>query len=146
MRVLSLRQPFASLIVAGVKRYECRSWYPTALGPLAIHASSGFAHHWREISADPVIKKALAEAEIEDATALPRGAILGFVTVAKVYLPEHPPKRLSKMDEAMLGAWHGLSLWRLTRPFALATAVPCKGALNLWSPPEAVAKAVLKEL
>lgn len=146
MRVLSLRQPFASLIVAGVKRYECRSWYPTSLGPLLIHASSGFAHGWKELSADPMIRKALEQAEIEDAAALPRGGILGYVTVQKIHPHDKKPPRLSKMDEALVGDWRGLTLWRLTRPYALAKAVPCKGALNLWFPQEPVIKAILKQL
>ncbi len=39
MKALSLWQPWASLIAAGVKRFETRGWPTTYRGPLAIHAS-----------------------------------------------------------------------------------------------------------
>lgn len=35
-----MRQPWASLLAAGVKRIETRDWHPRHVGPLAIHASS----------------------------------------------------------------------------------------------------------
>jgi len=38
MRALTIRQPWASLIAAGVKTIETRSWSTKYRGPLAIHA------------------------------------------------------------------------------------------------------------
>lgn len=38
MKVLTVRQPWASLISLGVKRIETRSWSTSFRGPLAIHA------------------------------------------------------------------------------------------------------------
>jgi hypothetical protein len=40
MRALSIRQPWASLIIAGVKNIENRSWTTSYRGPLLIHAST----------------------------------------------------------------------------------------------------------
>lgn len=40
MRVLSIKQPWASMIVRGAKRFEVRSWKTDYRGPLLIHASS----------------------------------------------------------------------------------------------------------
>lgn len=39
IKALSLWQPWASLIAAGVKRHETRHWSTAYRGPLAIHAS-----------------------------------------------------------------------------------------------------------
>lgn len=39
MKALSIRQPWASLIVAGVKDIENRSWRTTYRGPVLIHAA-----------------------------------------------------------------------------------------------------------
>lgn len=39
MKVLTLHQPWASLIALGVKTIETRSWSTTYRGPLAIHAA-----------------------------------------------------------------------------------------------------------
>lgn len=39
MKVITLWQPWASLIALGLKRYETRSWLTNYRGPLAIHAA-----------------------------------------------------------------------------------------------------------
>jgi hypothetical protein len=39
MKALSVRQPWASLIVLGIKDVENRTWRTNYRGPLAIHAS-----------------------------------------------------------------------------------------------------------
>ncbi len=49
MKALSLLQPWATLVVIGVKQIETRSWSTAYRGPLLIHASKGkagkiFAH------------------------------------------------------------------------------------------------------
>ena len=41
MRVLSVRQPWASLLVRGVKDIENRTWSTTYRGPVLIHACAG---------------------------------------------------------------------------------------------------------
>jgi hypothetical protein len=40
MKILSIRQPWAALIVAGLKDIENRTWRTAHRGPLLIHASS----------------------------------------------------------------------------------------------------------
>lgn len=42
MKVLTLHQPWASLIALGVKTIETRSWTTSYRGPLAIHAGASF--------------------------------------------------------------------------------------------------------
>src|SRR5580765_8422282 len=39
MKILSLHQPWASLVAIGAKRYETRSWKTDYRGPIAIHAA-----------------------------------------------------------------------------------------------------------
>lgn len=39
VKALTLWQPYASLIMAGLKRYETRSWSTQYRGPLVIHAA-----------------------------------------------------------------------------------------------------------
>ena len=41
MKVLSIREPYASLILSGVKKIETRSWKTNYRGELYIHASLG---------------------------------------------------------------------------------------------------------
>lgn len=42
MKILTVRQPWASLIVAGLKDVENRSWKPKYRGRIGIHAAMGF--------------------------------------------------------------------------------------------------------
>jgi hypothetical protein len=42
MKVLTLTQPWATLIAIGAKRIETRSWETLYRGPLAIHAAAGY--------------------------------------------------------------------------------------------------------
>lgn len=53
MRAITLWQPYASLLAAGIKRHETRSWSTKYRGPLIIHAAArkmdadGRALTWR---------------------------------------------------------------------------------------------------
>ena len=41
MKVLTIRQPWASLIIHGYKKFEFRSWQTKYRGDLLIHAGKG---------------------------------------------------------------------------------------------------------
>lgn len=41
MKVITVKQPFASLIAAGIKEYEFRTWKSKYRGKLLIHAGKG---------------------------------------------------------------------------------------------------------
>lgn len=41
MKILTIKQPYASLIAAGYKRYEFRSWKTNYRGKILIHAGAG---------------------------------------------------------------------------------------------------------
>lgn len=43
MKVLSIKEPFATLVKDGVKRYETRSWKTNYRGEIYIHASIGLS-------------------------------------------------------------------------------------------------------
>ena len=72
-RVLSLRQPWASLVAANEKLLETRSWRTSWRGPLLIHASGS------DPDAQAMERRGIQEA-LERASlagkALPHGAIL----------------------------------------------------------------------
>jgi len=48
MKVLTLKQPWASLIAAGYKHYEFRSWKTNYRGKLIIHAGKGIESEFLE--------------------------------------------------------------------------------------------------
>ena len=41
MKVITIKQPFASLIVLGIKKYEFRTWKTKYRGDILIHAGKG---------------------------------------------------------------------------------------------------------
>lgn len=65
VKVLSVRQPYASAIIRGLKTVEFRSWSTDYRGPLLIHAGS-------------TVDATEAYPEVERLTC-PRGAIIGLV-------------------------------------------------------------------
>ena len=137
MKVLSLRQPWASLIVMGDKRIENRSWPTDYRGRIAIHASARLGlRDWSEIVGGPPVP--LAEGVILDdgtilpaLSALPLGAILGSVEVVDCKRFEELPKRLRDDPHSEEGGF----CWLVENPRPLAEPYPCKGKLRLWESP-----------
>ena len=69
MKVLTIKQPWATLIMQGDKRFEFRSWQTKYRGELLIHAGKGI---------DKEAVKRLANYLPQE---LPQGKILGKVTL-----------------------------------------------------------------
>lgn len=123
-RALSIRQPWAELILQGRKTVECRTWHTRLRGPLVIHASTS-----RADLADPY-----------EASGLVFGAIVGAVDVVDVvgrrfawqWLLEHPRRLVPPIP--CRGA---CGLWRVTHPEALASvaALLARPAPALPAPP-----------
>ena len=88
MKVLSIQQPYASLIMLGFKTIETRSWATKYRGELLIHASAGKQYKGIPDN-DPFWKfyhLLFAKNKIEPIAKLPVGAILGKVTLEDTFL------------------------------------------------------------
>lgn len=90
MRVLSIQQPWAQLVIRGVKQIEIRSWTAAYKGRIAIHASANTK--WQEVEREWESSSAVARCFAEqgwidrdDLKALPRSAILGTVELLGVH-------------------------------------------------------------
>jgi hypothetical protein len=91
MRVLSIQQPYAQLVVRGVKRLEVRTWTTDFRGRIAIHASAAVPSHdiERESKTNRELGECFAEQgweNREDLKKLPRSAIIGTVELTGVHL------------------------------------------------------------
>jgi ASCH domain len=110
--VLTVRQPWAELIVSGIKDVENRSWSTSYRGRLWIHASVS------RVDREPEYVRVIERA--------PRGAIVGHVDLVDV-VTDAPSKW------AAPGKCH----WLLANPLRLEEPVSAVGRLGLWSvPPE----------
>lgn len=112
MKTLSIRQPWADLIIRGIKDVENRTWTTTYRGPLLIHASKGFVpghavrlygpqHEWEQ------------------------GGIVGMVDLVDVVRDSTSPWAQQTKD-----IWH----WLLANPRRVAFT-PTAGKLNLYDEP-----------
>jgi len=118
-RVITVQQPWATLIALGEKCVEYRSWATSYRGPLAIASSKGFPKHRREDCETGWAKKMLRKHGLS-ADDLPRGKVLcitalvgcreegrdyGFVLDCKRLKVFNPPIAIPR------GGFH-LGLWR----------------------------------
>jgi len=123
MKALSVRQPWASLIVAGKKTLEVRSRRTNHRGPLVICSSKTDAHS----------KAALAASELLPLAPYPGGVALGIVD-----LVDCRPARDGDHAGALCDL-HGAFVWVLDNPRQCHN-VPVLGKLGVFELPEEVAR------
>jgi len=112
VKALTVIQPWAQLIVEGVKDVENRSWNTKYRGRLYIHAGKSKRWPWL----------APRHAQYDHRT-ITYGAILGAVTLLDVI-------RDSASRFAEKGAYH----WLLADPVQFAESIPMRGRQGLWTP------------
>jgi hypothetical protein len=110
MKVLTVRQPWASLIVEGFKDVENRSWATTFRGKLGIHAAARYNHAAVDKCADL----------LDDPP--PLGALIGSVTLVDCV-------QGFSSEWAEPEMWH----WVLTEPKKLVRPRWMPGRLGLWN-------------
>lgn len=83
MKVLTIKQPFASLIVNGYKEYEFRTWKTKYRGEFLIHAGKG------------IDKKAMEKFSYLNLD-YPTGCIIGKVTLTDCVLIDEEARKMLK--------------------------------------------------
>lgn len=121
IRCLTVRQPFATLIISGPKRVENRPRPVSYRGPLLIHAGLSMD---REACAQHAALLPCPLAE------LPAGKILGCAQLVDC-VPLADPR--VQADPWASGPW----CWLLADPRPLPEPFACRGQLSLWTPPPA---------
>ena len=70
MKVLTLKQPWATLVAEGIKQYEFRTWKTNYRGKVLIHAGVGIDKNelkkFEDMNLECPSRRILAEVEIED--------------------------------------------------------------------------------
>lgn len=110
MKALTIFQPYAWLIVTGIKPIENRTWSTRHRGPLLIHAGAKWHAGWRE---------RIARFGIEVPDDLPMRGVVGIVDVTGVVKHSRSP---------WFDGPHG---WTLANPRELPF-VPIRGAQGLF--------------
>lgn len=146
MKVLSLLQPWASLVVLGHKKIETRSWNTKHRGSLLIHASAGKKKGCREINMD--FQQQFFHLQLAKYENLPFGAIIGqvnlvdtfgFNEVPRIWIEEGRqfalrgrPIDINKQEYSFGDYSPGRYGWLLSNPVEFPVIIPAKGSLSLW--------------
>ena len=131
MFAISLLQPWASLVVMGIKTIETRSWSTRHRGQILIHASQGKAGSI--FAEDLPFKK-----YIPDFKQLPFGAIIGLVTIDKILrtvdfeMNDTDMNALTFEEKAFGDYSSGRYGWIFTDPEEFKQPIPARGMPGLW--------------
>ena len=123
MKVLTIKQPWATLIMQGNKRFEFRSWQTKYRGELLIHAGKGI---------DKEAVKRLANYLPKE---LPQSKILGKVTLVDCIkmTPEFKEELLKENNEIYTkSSFHENYGWQLEDVNVFNEPIDAKGHLSLW--------------
>lgn len=123
MRCLSVRQPWAWLLIFGGKNIENRDWYTGHRGPLAIHAAKGMTkvEYYSAIDFVSRFDRATAmRVPYWDSPRLVRGAIIGTVDQVDCVGVSDSPWFQGKFGHVY------------TNPRPLEVPAPANGQLGFW--------------
>ena len=136
MKVISVSQPFATLIVKGFKVFETRSWAaPAAIigRELGIASTKTVkAEAWAH-AADPVFKDNYERTGLPPIEELVCGHLLGTVIVDAYELMTEEFMEDVSDEEQSYGWWNvGFYGWRLRQPRELLIPIAIRGAQGIY--------------
>lgn len=138
MKAITIKQPWATLIALGEKKFETRSWGTKYRGKLAIHAGKSVD---KDACEDSWIKSVLAEHGITTWKQLPTGVVLATTEligchkvslgVGSVVCTSGPI--IQGLEYEFGDYTEGRFAWELSNLQVLQESVPAKGQLSLWN-------------
>jgi activating signal cointegrator 1 len=136
VNAISLLQPWASAIAAGLKLVETRSWGTSCRGPLAIHASKGMKRDQREF----VLRQSNEDLEyltrigIMDSYDLPLGVVVATCELVDiVQFNAETVQQFTDREKRWGNFEHGRFGFSLANVKRLETPIPASGKLGIWN-------------
>lgn len=134
MKTITVRQPWAGLLVLGIKINETRSWNTKHRGLLAIHSSAKMSWEGEVtlkglMDSDPTKFFKGSEAY---KTCTELGCILGTVEIVETFSTNNvtPPQSM----ELMLGNYErNRYFWQCANPVLFASPILAIGKLSIWN-------------
>lgn len=120
MKVLSLKQPFAELVVSGKKKIELRKWNTNFRGEFLIHASK---------NPDKESMKKFGFMENE----LPLGFIVGKAELVEVKHYSNEKEHSADRDKHLASNFWGDYGFVLENPVKFDKPILAKGQLGFWN-------------
>ena len=125
MKVLSIKEPFATLIKDGVKIYETRSWKTNYRGEIYIHASLSLSKSERLESAKKYLKS-----EIKPGYILCKCELVDCIPMTDEFI-KYINKETSEYDYGLYS--EGRYAWKLKVLEVLDEPILAKGKLGIWN-------------
>lgn len=123
MKVLTIKEPWASLIINGYKKYEFRSWKTNYRGKIYIHAGltleKNMISRFEDYNLDYGKGEIIGEAVITDC----------------IKIDDEFNNNLIKQNKLVYGnhGHVGIYAWKLENIIKYERRIPCKGSLGLWN-------------
>lgn len=123
MKVLTIKEPWATLIIDGYKKYEFRSWKTNYRGKILIHAGLS-------------LEKDMLERFKDYNLNCSKGEIIGeAVLVDCILVNEEFNEQLRKLDPVVYGRSNHVETyaWKLENVKKYEKKIKVKGKLGLWN-------------
>ena len=125
MKVISIKEPFATLIKDKVKTYETRSWKTNYRGEIYIHASMALSKSENVETANKYLKS-----EINPGYILCRCELIDCIPMTKEFIDYI----YSQTNESNYGRYEeGRYAWELKVLEVLQNPISAKGKLGIWN-------------
>ena len=123
MKTLTIKQPWAQLVIEGFKKYEFRSWKTKYRGKILIHAGMNLEKEmlprFRDYKLNYSLGAIVGEAELVDC-----------ILVDKIF-----NEKLKEIDPIVYGKSNHTETyaWKLDKVKKYEKPIPVKGKLGLWN-------------
>jgi len=123
LKVLTIKEPWATLIIDGYKKYEFRSWKTNYRGKILIHAGMSLERDMLERFKDYNLK-------------CTKGAIIGEAEITDcILVDEEFNEKIRKINPIVYGRSNHVEnyAWKLENVIKYDKPIPVKGKLGLWN-------------
>uniref|UniRef100_S4PG71 Activating signal cointegrator 1 n=2 Tax=Pararge aegeria TaxID=116150 RepID=S4PG71_9NEOP len=140
-KCLSMHQPWASLLVEGIKRHEGRTWYTSHRGRLWIASTARAPDHGVVSSVENQYRVLRPDEEHNFPSFYPTGCLLGCVNVDDCLPQEEYAKKYANCDES-----DSPYVLICSNPVSLRLRFPIKGHHKIYSLDKTIHQAAVKSM
>jgi len=135
MKAITLQQPWAGLLVLGLKQFETRSWNTKYRGIIAVHSSAKITKPGLELI--EMLKENFISRFSEDSEAYrvitQTGVILGEVKITDTFSTNGDFLPSDEWEQAFGDYSPNRWFWECENPIVYDEPVPAKGQLSIWN-------------
>ena len=125
MKVISIKEPFATLIKDGVKIYETRSWKTNYRGEIYIHASLAYSKSENVFKAEGYLKS-----KVNPGYIICKCNLVDCIPMTEEFI-SNIKNNTNESDYGRYG--EGRYAWKLELIEVLNEPIPAKGKLGVWN-------------